>query len=116
YRNLYGSSGAHTTGDKITRLDDEVFKFNLPEDYVGETIYIKFLSYNQWGGQTQSLADVTPVTFTPTGVAWTLAPPSSVVITPQPATVAGATTITLKVDWTASPAELIDRYEIDVEV
>lgn len=118
YRKLYGSlASLHLVGAKVTRLDDEVFKFNLPEDYIGELLYVKFLSYNQWGSETQTLADVSPVTFTPTGIAWTLAPPTSVTITPQPTALPdGSTSIALKIDWVASPATLIDRYEIDVEV
>lgn len=117
YRNLYGSSGAHVIGDKVVRLDEEVLKYNLPQDYVGTLLYIKFLSYNMWGNEVQSLADVSPVTFTPTGLAWTLAAPSAVVITPTPVTLPnGSTQITLAISWTPSTAELIDRYEVEVEV
>lgn len=56
--------GAHAAGADFMRLDDAVAKVNVPPSLYGTTLYIKLLSFNLVGGALQSLADVTPITFT----------------------------------------------------
>lgn len=71
YRGLYGSTGAaHTTGDKFARLDDAIFKYAIPKQYIGQTLYLKFQSYNQFGAGVQDLSECVAYTFTPTGSAF----------------------------------------------
>lgn len=68
YRGLYGStSGSHGVDSPFLRLDDSVFRYNLPDSYVGLTLYFKFQSYNIWGGGLQDLADCVEYTYTPSG-------------------------------------------------
>lgn len=66
YRGQYGSTaGAHASGASYARLDTEaIFKYNFPLELMGETIYVKFVSYNIWGAGYEDLADVTPYSFT----------------------------------------------------
>lgn len=118
YRGLYGSTiSAHTAGTQFARLDETIFRYALPQEYVGETLYIKLVSFNIWGTQLQDISTLTPYTFTPAGVAWTLDPPASVTLTPILTTLPdGSATISLEVTWPASPSQLIDRYDVQVEV
>jgi hypothetical protein len=118
YRALYGSTvGAHLAGSQFLRLDDAVFKYDLPQEFVGETLYIKLVSFNFWGASLQDISTLSPYTITPTGVAWTLNPPASVTLTPVSTTLPdGSTTISLEVTWPSSAGQLIDRYDVQVEV
>lgn len=68
WRGQYGiEPSAHLSGDNFLRLDDSVFKFDLPPEYIGQTLYLKFQSYNQFAGAVQDLADCVAYTYTPTG-------------------------------------------------
>jgi hypothetical protein len=68
YRGQYGTvPGAHAQGAAFARLDGAVFVYDLPTEYVGQTIYIKLASFNGQGGGLQSLTDCTAYTYTPTG-------------------------------------------------
>lgn len=68
WRGQYGSPrSSHASGTSFLRLDDAIFKFDLPQEYIGQTIYLKFQSYNQFGGGLQDLAACTAYTYTPTG-------------------------------------------------
>lgn len=118
YRGLYGSTiAAHTTGDQFARLDDTVFRYLLPQEYVGQTLYLKFVSFNIWGTSLQDISALSPYVFTPTGVAWTLDPPSSVTLTPVATTLPdGSSSIALNVSWPSSPSQLIDRYDIQISI
>jgi hypothetical protein len=59
--------GAHATGAAFTRLDTAIVKYDLPTGYVGQTLYLKFQSFNIFGAGLQSLATCTAYTYTPTG-------------------------------------------------
>lgn len=68
YRGLYGSvAGLHAIGSDFARLDENIFKFDLPLAYVGVPLWFKFQSFNIWGQQLEDLAAVTAYTYTPTG-------------------------------------------------
>ncbi len=70
YRGLYGTAAAaHSTGAPFARLDDAVFEYDLPAQYVGQTLYIKLQSFNVFGGGVQELSSCAAYTYTPTGVA-----------------------------------------------
>lgn len=66
YRGLYGSGpGAHATGAKFARLDEEaIFKYDFPISMIGQTIHVKFRSFNIWnsGYEDLSAAVAYPVT------------------------------------------------------
>jgi hypothetical protein len=68
YRGLYGSTAAlHAIGSDFARLDENIFKFDLPLAYVGVPLWFKFQSFNIWGQALEDLAGVTAYTYTPTG-------------------------------------------------
>ena len=70
YRGLYGTaSAAHAVGAPFARLDSAVFEYDLPPQYVGQTLYIKLQSFNVFGGGVQDLSACAAYTYTPTGVA-----------------------------------------------
>ena len=63
-RGCYGSTiGAHASGSQFLRLDAGVVTWDVDQSYVGTTIYLKFLSFNVWGGAIQSLDEVSPYTY-----------------------------------------------------
>lgn len=71
YRGLYGTTaGSHAAGTAFARVDDTLFQFDLPIEYVGQTIYLKFTSFNSFGQVEQSLADVSAYSYVPTGAAF----------------------------------------------
>jgi len=70
YRGLYGTaSAAHSSGALFARLDNTVFKYDLPAQYVGQTLSIKLQSFNVFGAGLQDIAGCAVYTYTPTGVA-----------------------------------------------
>jgi len=70
YRGLYGTaSAAHAVAAPFARLDSSVFEYDLPPQYVSQTLYIKLQSFNVFGGGVQELSACTAYTYTPTGVA-----------------------------------------------
>lgn len=72
-RGAYGTTiSHHARGSQFARLDGAVFRYPFLAEQIGKTFYIKLLSFNVWGSAVQSLADVEPYTYTPTG--WS--PPS----------------------------------------
>lgn len=65
YRGLYGTGAiAHSSGAPFVRLDEAIFKYNLPPEYIGLSLFFKFQSYNIWGGGLQDLADCVEYTYT----------------------------------------------------
>lgn len=55
-------------GTDFVRVDTSVIQSeDLDPSYIGKTIYIKLCSFNAFGGAVQSLADVSPITYTVTG-------------------------------------------------
>ena len=68
-RGAYGTPiSAHASSSRFARLDDSLFKIPYSPDRIGATIYLKFLSFNIFGGGKQALSDVSPYTYTITGV------------------------------------------------
>lgn len=76
-RGLYGSAiGAHGAGANFAFLDEGVSHIPFTQDRVGTTLYLKFVSFNIFGGGKQSLANVPAYTYTITGSALASALPS----------------------------------------
>jgi hypothetical protein len=70
YRGLYGTAAAsHAIGAPFARLDSAIFEFDLPINYVGRTIYLKFQSFNVFGGGVEDLSSCTAYTYSPSGAA-----------------------------------------------
>lgn len=67
-RGCFGSTvSAHTAGSPFARLDGGVFAYPYDKSKIGQTIYVKLLSFNLYGGGLQSLADVSPTAHVLTG-------------------------------------------------
>lgn len=68
YRGMYGSTiGLHNAGTGFAYLDDSIFKYELPPEYIGKMIYMKFQSFNVFEEGTEDLSDVIAYTYTPSG-------------------------------------------------
>jgi hypothetical protein len=64
-RALYGTVAAsHASGSDFARLDKNIARVSLPAEWIGLTLSFKFTSFNTLGGQAQTLADVSPYTYT----------------------------------------------------
>jgi hypothetical protein len=67
-RGSLGSTiAAHASGMQFLRLDDAVFVYEFDPTLVGQTIYLKFTSFNKFELMEQSLANATAYTFTVNG-------------------------------------------------
>lgn len=70
-RGMYGTAPAsHAGGAQFARLDSAILQVPLPADYVGQTLYLKLVSFNSWGGGLQDIADpaeVATYSYTPQG-------------------------------------------------
>jgi hypothetical protein len=67
-RGLYGAPAvSHAIGAPFTRLDSAIFQYDLPANYIGKKLYLKFQSVNIFGGGTQDLSTCTAYTYTPVG-------------------------------------------------
>lgn len=60
---------SHLAGTKFCRIDGALFHYPFSADRIGQTVYIKFVSYNIYGGGTQSMADVQAYQYKLTGSA-----------------------------------------------
>jgi hypothetical protein len=74
----YGGTepGAHATGAQFVRLDGAVFKYPLAQEYVGQMLYLKLVSFNAWGNGLEDISTVEPLTYVPVGTGYTIAPPT----------------------------------------
>lgn len=54
----------HKAGITVVRCDEAILKAPFLDDDIGKKIYLKFTSYNIFGGNEQSLADVSAYTYT----------------------------------------------------
>lgn len=78
-RGQFGSEPiGHNAGASIARCDEAFLRSGLKDVYIGKPIYIKLTSFNVFGQQEQSLADVQAYTFVPVSVK--LPPPDVVAI------------------------------------
>lgn len=107
-RGAYGSSPEnHTTASKFVVMNEFIVKSAPLQDfYVGKNVYFKFTSFNIYGGNEQSLADVSPYSYTITGEMLRF-PPENV----------GSFTNSIlsdgvKLIWTNSTDPLVKDYEI----
>ncbi len=64
---LGSESTSHPQGAKFARLDDAIFKYVLPQNRIGSTLWIKLPAFNIYGQGLQSLDQATAYSFTPEG-------------------------------------------------
>jgi len=116
-RGLYGTTAsAHNAGSLFCRLDDALFKYDLPQEYVGTPIFLKMPSFNVFGGGAQTLDEAVAYSLTPTGNGYKIAPPSNLAVSQVVTTSALGMVVTLDVAWTASPDEWTDDYQMSYSV
>lgn len=69
-RGAYNTEVAsHAAGASFTRVDGAFFKLPFTAAQIGQKFHIKLPASNIYGGAQQSLADVSAITYTPTGSA-----------------------------------------------
>jgi hypothetical protein len=69
YRGLYGTlPNGHLTGANFTRLDNAIFKYVLPPQYINQTVFVKLQSFNLYGDGLQDLSTATAYQFIPGGL------------------------------------------------
>jgi hypothetical protein len=67
-RGLCGTTaGAHASGAPFARIDNAVVKYDLPTNLVGQTLYLKFQSFNAFRGGLQDLSTCMAYAYTPNG-------------------------------------------------
>lgn len=67
-RGLHGTPAhAHASGERFVRIDDAIFKYVLPSGYVGQTLYLKFQSFNIFGQALQDLSTCATYVYVPNG-------------------------------------------------
>lgn len=75
YRGFYGTAAAsHPSGAPFVRVDDAIFKYDLPPGYIGIPLYMKFQSFNIFGRSIEDLSECTVYTYTPSGAGQGLGP------------------------------------------
>jgi hypothetical protein len=111
-RGLYVTPhAAHAAGAPFAALiPDRMLKVPLPKAYVGQTVYLKFPSFNQYGGGGQDISAVARYSYVPVGVVFTIAPPVAPVLTMT--TPRGGVAIHLTVAWGASTGPALGSYEV----
>ena len=117
-RGLYGTAiAAHAGGTQFARLDGNVFEYDLPAAYVGQTIYLKFTSFNIYGGAEEDLSTVPAYDYVPTGKGGYVAPPTELLVSSANRLAADGTAIsTLILVWDASAGPLLAGYELDYRI
>jgi hypothetical protein len=69
-RGLYGTTGAsHASGAGFYRIvvGQTVAAYDLPANYIGVTLYLKFQSFNIFGAGVEDLSSCSVYTYTPSG-------------------------------------------------
>lgn len=115
-RGVYGTTiAAHDTSAPFSAINPAtLFTYTLSKGYVGETLYFKFLSINRFGNDIQDIASVVEYQYVPIGVAYTIAPPSNLNITPHSRTQAdGTSIISLTFTWSASAGPQVGSYNVE---
>ena len=64
-RGAYGSTiDQHNAGGQFVRIDEALFKYAVPANWVGRTIWVKLVSFNVFGSGVQELAEVPAYSYT----------------------------------------------------
>lgn len=64
-RGAYGSTiDAHVAGSQFARIDEALFKYAVPRNWIGRTVWVKLVSYNVFSGGIQDLAEVPAYSYT----------------------------------------------------
>lgn len=64
-RGAYGSNiDRHNAGSQFVRIDEAMFKYAVPANWVGRTVWVKLVSFNVFGSGVQELAEVPAYSYT----------------------------------------------------
>ena len=64
-RGAYGSIiDRHNAGGQFVRIDEAMFKYAVPANWVGRTVWVKLVSFNVFGSGVQELAEVPAYSYT----------------------------------------------------
>ena len=64
-RGAYGSAiDAHAAGSQFARIDEALFRYAVPRNWIGRTVWVKLVSYNVFSGGIQDLASVPAYSYT----------------------------------------------------
>lgn len=64
-RGAYGSTiDQHNAGGQFVRIDEAMFKYAVPANWVGRTVWVKLVSFNVFGSGVQELAEVPAYSYT----------------------------------------------------
>lgn len=64
-RGAYGSNiDRHSAGSQFVRIDEAMFKYAVPANWVGRTVWVKLVSFNVFGSGVQELAEVPAYSYT----------------------------------------------------
>ena len=64
-RGAYGSTiDRHNAGGQFVRIDEAMFKYAVPANWVGRTVWVKLVSFNVFGSGVQELAEVPAYSYT----------------------------------------------------
>jgi len=70
-RGIYGTPiGGHSSGANFARFgpnDPSLFRYRYPSSFISQTIHVKLPAFNTFGQALQSLAGLTPTSYTLTG-------------------------------------------------
>lgn len=114
-RGVYGTTiASHTSGGQITRIDPgAVCVLTLPQQWIGQTLYFKFCSYNIFGKETQDISLVSAYTYVPQGPTFHIEPPTVIALnTTRNFQPDGSVLLGMDVMWTASIGPQVGSYEI----
>ena len=101
-RAAYGTdSPLHDLGTRFVRIDEGVFRYPFPPEWVGKTLSVKLRSFNIYGGGLQALEDCAVYYYTPGAAA---------VDTPAPAA------CSLQITKTMPPEAAYQRRHSDEEL
>ena len=64
-RGAYGSTiDQHNAGSQFVRIDEALFKYVVPANWVGRTVWVKLVSFNVFGSGVQELSEVPAYSYT----------------------------------------------------
>ena len=64
-RGAYGSTiDRHNAGSQFVRIDEALFKYAVPANWVGRTVWVKLVSFNVFGSGVQELSEVPAYSYT----------------------------------------------------
>ena len=103
-RGAWGTvNAAHASGAAFVCLDGAPLRIAYDPSRIGQTLYLKLLSFNPYGGGLADIATVSPITYTIQGPP-VPAPPASLAGTPS--------ALGIQLSWPRSTAANVHHYQI----